>query len=65
VRLGLYDVRGRLVRMLVNGTRAAGVHRETWDGRDARGGPAGAGIYLVRIEAAGRSAQRKIIWLGR
>jgi subtilisin family serine protease len=65
VRLALYDVRGRLVRTLVDGTRPAGVHRAEWDGRDARGGAAGAGIYLARIESAGHRAQRKFIWLGR
>jgi flagellar hook assembly protein FlgD len=65
VRLALYDVRGRRVRTLVDGSRAAGVHRELWDGRDQRGARAGAGIYLVSVEAGASRAQRKFVWLGR
>jgi flagellar hook capping protein FlgD len=65
VRLALYDVRGRRVRTLVDEARAAGVHREPWDGRDDRGMREGAGIYLARVEAAGLRAQRKFVWLGR
>ena len=65
VRLALYDVRGRRVRTLVDEARAVGVHRESWDGRDDRGARAGAGIYLARVDAAGRRAQRKFVWLGR
>ena len=65
VRLALYDVRGRRVRTLVDEARAAGVHRESWDGRDDRGAREGAGIYLARVETAGLRAQRKFVWLGR
>ncbi|HKQ58504.1 MAG TPA: S8 family serine peptidase, partial [Candidatus Eisenbacteria bacterium] len=65
VRLTLYDVRGRRVRTLVDGAREAGVHRETWNGRDDRGAALGAGVYLARVESAGLRAQRKFAWLGR
>jgi serine protease AprX len=64
VRLMLYDVRGRRVRTLLDGARTAGTHRVAWEGRDDRGAPAAAGIYLARLEGAGRSAQRKFAWLG-
>lgn len=58
-RLELYDVRGRLVRTLVDGARPAGEHVARWDGRDGSGAPAAAGVYFVRLEAAGatRSAR--------
>ena len=65
MRLALYDVRGRRVRALVDGSRAAGVHRASWDGRDQQGAGAGAGVYLASIEIAGLKAQRKFVWLGR
>ncbi len=53
-RLTLYDIAGRQVRVLTEGTRAAGTHRVTLDGR---GLP--AGTYFYRLETAGGSEGRK------
>ena len=63
VRLDLYDVRGRLVRTLVDGPCAAGTHPAHWDGRDAAGVPAAAGIYFLRLEAAGETKSGKLALL--
>jgi hypothetical protein len=60
VRLVIYDITGRAVRTLVDGTEAAGERRATWDGRDATGSRVRAGIYLCRLEAAGARLTRKI-----
>lgn len=47
--LQLYDIRGRLVRSL-DGTAAGTQERAfAWDGRDAAGAPAPAGVYLARL----------------
>jgi hypothetical protein len=51
VTLRVYDVRGRLVRTLVNEPRGVGVHRATWDGRDDRGRDLASGVYLVQFRA--------------
>jgi hypothetical protein len=49
VRIDLYDIRGRLVRRLVDEpSLAAGTHRATIDGRGARGQMLASGIYYVR-----------------
>jgi hypothetical protein len=53
VRIEVYDVRGRLVRALVDRPVSAGEFRATWDGRDAAGRPASPGIYFVRLTAPG------------
>jgi hypothetical protein len=63
VDLRVFDVRGREVRSLVRETRGAGSHTVTWDGRDARGGGAPAGIYFVRLETAGQALARRIVKL--
>lgn len=55
VRLDVYDVAGRLVRSLVDETRAAGSHEVDWDGRDEAGNEVGSGVYLARLEFAGSS----------
>lgn len=50
----VFDVRGALVRELASGEFAAGSHLVQWDGRDASGSPAEAGVYFVH--AASRDA---------
>ncbi|MDY0110669.1 MAG: FlgD immunoglobulin-like domain containing protein [Candidatus Krumholzibacteria bacterium] len=50
VRLAVFDARGRLTRELAGGVWAAGEHLVGWDGRDAAGRPAAAGVYLLRLE---------------
>jgi hypothetical protein len=54
VSLRVYDVRGALVRELVDATLARGDHRTTWDGRDAAGRALASGSYFARIAAGGR-----------
>lgn len=54
VHLGIYDVRGRLVRTLVEGSLPAGSHQATWDGRESAGRAVSSGIYFARLEAAGK-----------
>ncbi|MDM7916860.1 MAG: FlgD immunoglobulin-like domain containing protein [Candidatus Eisenbacteria bacterium] len=59
VRVGVYDAAGRLVQRLAETDLAAGVHPFSWDGRDATGREAPAGIYWVRAETQGRSTAAK------
>jgi hypothetical protein len=47
VVLRLIDVRGRLVRTLVDSWRPGGAHRAFWDGRDDGGRSAASGVYLA------------------
>jgi hypothetical protein len=61
VSLRIYDARGRLVRVLVEGVREAGTHRASWDGRDDRGRQAGSGVYFCRFIAPGYASSRRIV----
>jgi len=61
VKLGVYDIRGRLVRMLLDGKVSGGHHRLVWDGKDWRGRDVSSGVYLLRMEAGGRSWTRKLV----
>jgi hypothetical protein len=57
----VYDIHGRLVRRLVNSWLPAGSHAVAWDGTDAGGRGAGAGVYFAKIVSGGyRSAQRLV-----
>ena len=61
VRLSLYDVSGRLVRTLADGVYGAGLHRTSWDGRDAAGRPVSGGAYYCRMEAGEFRATRTVL----
>jgi flagellar hook capping protein FlgD len=64
VSLRIYDVAGRLVRTLLNGTRMeAGEHRASWDGRNDDGTQAQAGVYFYRLEAGLVSASKRMIFV--
>jgi hypothetical protein len=53
-RLAVYDVAGRLVRVLVEGKIPAGSHEAVWDGRDSSGRFSPSGSYLARLVAGGK-----------
>ena len=61
VRLSVFDGRGRRVARLVDGRLEAGRHAAVWDGRDLSGRPVAPGVYLARLDAAGRSAVTKLV----
>jgi hypothetical protein len=52
-RLRIYDLRGALVRTLVDAGLARGRHQADWDGRDASGREVASGSYFARLEAEG------------
>lgn len=58
--LGIYDVRGALVRELVAGTLPPGTHRVTWNGRDAGGRTVAGGVYYARLRAGGAEGSLEI-----
>ena len=63
VRLGVYDVSGRLVRWLVDGERRAGTGTVVWDGTAESGIRLGAGVYFVRLAGPGLRETRRVILL--
>jgi hypothetical protein len=61
--LRVYDVSGRLVRVVDEGEAQPGVHVRTWNGDDDSGRPVAAGMYLVRLTAGDDSSTRKTVLL--
>ena len=54
--LNVFDLNGRLVANLVDGTVNAGYHNVTWGGADLA-----AGVYMVQFEAAGFKSVSKVV----
>jgi hypothetical protein len=62
VSFAIYDVLGREVRAVARGTTLeAGPQTLRWDGRDARGGEVGAGLYFVRLTTERATWTRPIV----
>jgi phosphatidylserine/phosphatidylglycerophosphate/cardiolipin synthase-like enzyme len=61
VSLGVFDLSGRLVKQLVSGSLSAGSHEARWDGRDASGAPAPAGLYFYRLRTSLGSTTRRLV----
>jgi hypothetical protein len=56
VRLGVYDLLGREVAVLVDEPRSAGSYTVQFDGSGVS-----SGVYLVRLEAGGRTAVKSML----
>ena len=63
VRLGVFDVNGRLVRRLLDATRPAGEATVTWNGENDAGAKLGAGVYFVRLTGPGVDQSRRVVLL--
>ncbi len=63
VRVGIYDAGGRLLRVLHDGPLAAGSHGLCWDGRDAHGQQAPAGVYWARLATADQRRAARLLVL--
>jgi hypothetical protein len=63
VRIAIYDVRGTLVRRLVDETMPSGEHRVVWNGTDEAGRSTSSGIYFVRMIVGRYEETRKIVML--
>ena len=58
-RVDVYDVRGALVRRLVDDTFEAGEREVTWDGSDFAGRATPSGIYFYRLDVPGRYVETR------
>ncbi|MBI2505800.1 MAG: hypothetical protein HYW07_21510 [Candidatus Latescibacteria bacterium] len=59
VKLGVFNVLGQQVRVLVEGVQEPGAYQLVWDGRDQGGTAVATGIYFYRLEAGAFSAVQR------
>jgi hypothetical protein len=63
VRLAIYDIAGRRVVTLLDGSAGPGRGQAAWNGRDDRGQDVASGIYFCRLTAAGQTRVRPMVLL--
>ena len=61
VRLTVFDVRGRLVKVLMHGNQNAGEHHVIWNGQNQAGVAVASGTYFARIETDRGSLVQKMV----
>ncbi len=63
VRIEIYNLKGQLVRVLVDESKAAGWHGSSWDAKDEAGDKVSSGIYYYKMKAGKYSSSGKMILL--
>ncbi len=63
VQLKVYNVRGQVVKTLVNSDKDAGHYVVQWDGRTENGEHVSSGVYFYRIKAGDFVTTRKMVLL--
>ena len=67
VSIKIYNIKGAVVRTLVDGEMNAAYHEVIWDGKDNTGKQVGSGLYLYKMVSEGNSGKytstRKMILL--
>jgi len=61
VEMKIFDVSGRAVKTLAQGTMGPGLHTLQWDGTSDAGSRLGSGVYFYRIKAGSDRAERKLV----
>ncbi len=61
VKLEVFDVAGRHVRTLNDGSLDAGIHSISWDGRDENGSNAGSGVFFAKLRAGTDERTVKVV----
>lgn len=61
VKLAIYNVKGQLVKTLVNETQTAGNHSVVWNGTDDSNKSVSSGIYFYKLETGSFNSTRKMM----
>lgn len=61
--LNIYNVEGKLLRVLVNRVMDQGSHRVEWDGKNRSGQLVSSGIYFYKLKSDRFEAVRKMVLL--
>jgi hypothetical protein len=63
VQLEIFNLKGQLVKTLINSEMSKGGHTVTWQGKDKNDAQVASGIYLYRLTTDDYSASKKMLML--
>jgi M6 family metalloprotease-like protein len=63
ITLKIFNVRGQLVRTLVDEEKTRGVHSAIWDGKDEQGSEVSSGVYFYQLNLGDESEVKKMVLL--
>jgi FlgD Ig-like domain len=63
IELVVYNMKGQLVRKLVQGQFTSGVHSVTWDGKDDNSKNVGSGLYFYKLITTDQEISKKMLLL--
>jgi hypothetical protein len=63
VTLKIYDITGRLIKVLVDETREAGYHSVIWHGKDDSGKDVSSGMYMYRLKTKDSEQTKRMLLL--
>ncbi len=61
VDLDIYNLRGQLVKTLVNDIKEAGEYTASWNGTDNKGKSVSSGVYFYKMKSGNYTATKKMI----
>lgn len=61
VSLGIYNLKGQLVKKLVNEVQEKGTHQMEWNGLDQDSRPVSGGIYLYRLSSGQHFSTKRMV----
>jgi len=63
INIAIYDIMGRVVKTLINGSQTAGYKSTQWNATNNAGEPVSAGVYLYTIQAGEFRQTKKMVLL--
>jgi len=61
MRLDIYNLKGQLVKTLVNDEVSAGLHSVVWNSKDMNNAAVASGVYFYRISSPNKTQTRKML----
>ena len=61
INIIIYDMMGRVVKTLVNGSQTAGFKTIQWNATNDRNEPVSAGLYIYRLQAGEFRQTKKMV----
>ena len=61
VKLSVYNMKGQLIRKLLNTSLSSGQHHVVWNGKDENGKTVASGLYLYKMDTANYTSTQKMM----